>query len=104
MGVRKSETQIIDRKAVRIFEDLYDDEWWTSLSFVPDVVGIDRRVDLVEDGKHIGLACYVQIKGKKKFPPKKKKSDFISQKIEVEHLEYYSRLAVPVFLFVIGIS
>jgi hypothetical protein len=107
MGVRKDETQVIDVQAVKWFEQRFNDINWTTTEIVPDVVGLDRRIELVEEGKHTALSAFVQIKGKRKAARSKgRKTGFpyVSQRLEVEHLEYYSRMTEPVFLVVVDLD
>ena len=107
MGVRKDETQVIDVQAVKWFEQRFNDMNWTTTEIVPDVVGLDRRIELVEAGKHTALSAFVQIKGKRKAAKSKgRKTGFpyVSQRLEVEHLEYYSKMTEPVFLVVVDLE
>jgi len=71
------------------------------------VVGLDCRIELVEKGKHTALAAFVQIKGKRKATKNKgKKTGFpyVSQRLEVEHLDYYSKMSEAVFLGVVDLE
>jgi hypothetical protein len=107
MGVRKDETQVIDVQAVNWFEQQFNDMNWTTTKIEPDVVGLDRRIELVETGKHTALAAFVQIKGKRKATKNKgRKTGFpyVSQRLEVEHLDYYSKMTEPVFLVVVDLE
>lgn len=101
MGVRKSQTQVTDARAVGVVKDLYDDMEWTTYDIKPDY-GIDQKIEILEEGKHTAVAAYVQIKGHLKL--KKGKGDFASQEIECEHLEYYLNTNVPVFLVVVDVA
>ncbi len=101
MGVRKSQTQVTDAKAVGVVKDLYDDMEWTTYDIRPDY-GIDQQIEILEKGKHTAVAAYVQIKGHLKL--KKGKGGFASQEIECEHLEYYLNTNVPVFLIVVDVG
>jgi hypothetical protein len=107
MGVRKDETQVIDVQAVNWFEQQFNDMHWTTSKIDPDVVGLDRRIELVEEGKHTASAAFVQIKGKRKATKNKgRKTGFpyVSQRLEVEHLDYYSKMSEPVFLVVVDLE
>jgi hypothetical protein len=107
MGVRKNETQVIDVQAVKWLEQKFNDMNWTTSEIAPDVVGLDRRIELVEEGKHTAWAAFVQIKGKRKAAKSKgRKTGFpyVSQRLEVEHLDYYSKMREPVFLVVVDLD
>jgi hypothetical protein len=107
MGVRKNETQVIDFQAVNWFERRFNDINWTTSKLDPDIVGLDRRIELVEEGKHTASVAFVQIKGRRKANKSKgRKTGFpyVSQRLEVEHLDYYSKMSEPVFLVVVDLE
>jgi hypothetical protein len=82
-------------------------EQWNRAKPQPDKVGLDLRVDLLED-RHPQVSFYLQIKGmgqqtrKAEIQPTTA-SDTLSKALELEHLDYYMKLPMPVFLVVVDV-
>jgi len=108
MGTRKDRNSEIDEDAVHVVEGILRGEDWNRSKPQPDKVGLDKRVDLLED-RHPQINFYLQIKGMGPKTAKGKKQPLVShagtlnKKIELEHLDYYMKLPTPVFLVVVDV-
>src|SRR5947209_3555372 len=101
MGTRKDSNSVIDDDAVHVVEGILRGEDWGRSKPQPDKVGLDMRVDLLEDG-HPQIGFYLQIKGigartRQGEPhPIISTTGTVNRAIELEHLDYYMKLPVPV--------
>jgi hypothetical protein len=108
MGTRKDSNSVIDEDAVHIVEGILRGDDWGRSKPQPDKVGLDMRVDLLEGG-HPQLSFYLQIKGigartRQGEPhPIISTTGTVNKAIELEHLDYYMKLPVPVFLVVVNV-
>jgi hypothetical protein len=108
MGTRKNRNSEIDEDAVHVVEGILRGADWNRSKPQPDKVGLDMRVDLLED-RHPQIGFYLQIKGMGPKTTKGKRQPLVSQtgtinkSIELEHLDYYMKLPVPVFLVVVDV-
>ena len=108
MGTLKDVNSEIDEDAVHVVEGILRGSDWNRSKPQPDKVGLDMQVDLLED-RHPQIRFYLQIKGmgqKKrqgKVQPIESKAGTLNKPIQLEHLDYYMRLPVPVFLVVVNV-
>ena len=108
MGTRKDVNSEIDEDAVYIVEGILRGEDWGRSKPQPDKVGLDMRVDLLED-RHPQIGFYLQIKGmgqktrKGEVKPIESSTGTLNKAIELEHLDYYMKLPVPVFLIIVDV-
>ena len=108
MGTRKDSNSDIDEDAVHVVEGILRGGDWSRSKPQPDKVGLDMRVDLLED-RHPQIGFYLQIKGmgaktrQGKVQPIVSRTGTVSKAIELEHLDYYMKLPVPVFLVVVDV-
>src|SRR4051794_20668768 len=105
MGTRKDTNSEIDEDAVHVVEGILRGEDWGRSKPQPDKVGLDMRVDLLEN-RHPQIGFYLQIRGmgpktrKGEVKPIESSTGTLNKAIELEHLDYYMKLQVPVFLVV----
>jgi hypothetical protein len=103
MGTRKDRNSEIDEDAVNTVERILRGAGWSRSKPQPDKVGLDMRVDLLED-RHPQISFYLQIKGMGtrtrhgEVQPIYSKTGTVNKAIELEHIDYYMKLPVPVFL------
>ncbi len=108
MGTRKDRNREIGEDAVRVVEGILRGADWNLSKPQPDNVGLDIRVDLLEN-HHPQINFYLQIKGMGPKTAKGKKQPLVShagtlnKEIELEHLDYYMKLPAPVFLVVVDV-
>ncbi len=108
MGTRKDSNSEIDEDAVHVVEGILRGSDWNRSKPQPDKVGLDMRVDLLED-RHPQIGFYLQIKGmgaktrRGEPQPSKSKTGTFNKPIELEHLDYYMKLPVPVFLVLVDV-
>lgn len=108
MGTLKDLNSEIDEDAVHVVEGISRGGDWSRSKPQPDKVGLDMRVDLLE-GHHPQISFYVQIKGigpktrKGEIQPIENRAGHICKAIELEHLDYYAKLPVSVFLIVVDV-
>jgi hypothetical protein len=108
MGTRKDENTDIDEDAVRVVDLALRGGEWSLSKPQPDKVGLDMLVNLLED-RHPIVAFFLQIKGmgpktrKGKRQPNVSRANTLDKPIELEHLDYYMKLPVPVFLVVVDV-
>ena len=108
MGTRKDENSDIDEDAVHVVEGILRGGEWSRSKPQPDKVGLDMLVNSLED-RHPIVAFFLQIKGmgpktrKGKRQPHVSRADTLDKPIELEHLDYYMKLPVPVFLVVVDV-
>jgi hypothetical protein len=108
MGTKKDENSQIDEDAVHVVEGILRGKDWNRSKPQPDNVGLDLRLDLLKD-RHPEIAFYLQIKGvgqrtsKGVVQPIVSPSGTLNKAIELEHLDYYMKLPIPVFLVVVDV-
>ena len=108
MGTLKDPNSEIDEDAVHVVEGILRGGDWSRSKPQPDKVGLDMRVDLLEE-HHPQISFYIQIKGmgpktrNGKVQPIETRAGHVSKAIELEHLDYYMKLPVPVFLIVVDV-
>ena len=110
MGTKSDANYDIDRAAVHHVEGILTGRDWDLSQLVPDRLGIDRRGVLRGEDRQPTHSFYLQIKGrgpqtrKGKVVPLMGSGGFVSQEMEIEHLDYYLKLSVPVFLVVVDVE
>ena len=77
MGTQKDRNSEIDEDAVHVVEGILRGADWNRSKPQPDKVGLDMRVDLLED-RHPQISFYLQIKGMGPKTTKGKKQPIVS--------------------------
>jgi hypothetical protein len=109
MGTFKDANSEIDEDAVRVVNGIFRGPGWLATEPHKDRVGLDMSVDLLED-RHPQIRFYLQIKGMgpqtKKGKARKliSKAGTLNKPIELEHLDYWMKLPVPVFLVTVDVA
>ena len=108
MGTRKDENSDIDEDAIHVVEGILRGGDWGRSKPEPDKVGLDMLVNLLEN-RHPIVTFFLQIKGmgpktrEGKKVPQVSRTGTLDRPIELEHLDYYMKLSVPVFLVVVDV-
>ena len=108
MGTRKDVNSEIDEDAVHVVEGILRGEDWNHSKPQPDKVGLDMRVicwRIVTPRSAFTFRSkgWVPKTTRGERQPLISKSGTISKAIELEHLDYYMKLPVPVFLVVVDV-
>jgi hypothetical protein len=108
MGTFKDANSEIDENAVHLVNGIFRGPGWLATEPHKDKVGLDMSVDLLED-RHPQIRFYLQIKGMGPLTKRGKRqalvsaSGTLSKPIELEHLDYWMKLPVPVFLVAVDV-
>ncbi len=109
MGTEQDENSETDVAAVNVVRINLEGADWNLSTPDRDKVGLDMLVNMMED-QHPVINFYLQIKGTARKTRKGKKQPLLSRAatldkpIELEHLAYYMKLPVPVFLVVVDVA
>lgn len=96
--MNRPEQHIIETKSQRIFENIIPPEWIIK-EIKPDY-GIDYIIEVFKDNKSTGQIFFVQLKGS----DQKIENSTFKKQLDIEYLNYYSSLALPVLLVLVSIE